>query len=80
MAVVVALLAAVLISVGSSGHHTGNGCVDVTFPIAIGGQEIYECGSKARALCRSTASSDRSSAIADRAIAAQCRKAGLALR
>jgi hypothetical protein len=77
VAVVVALLAAVLISIGSGGHRTANGCVDVTFPIAIGGQEIYECGDRARALCRSASAASGSNAVADRAIATQCRKVGL---
>lgn len=77
LAGVAALLAAVVISIGSSGHQTGNGCVDVTFPVAIGGQEIYECGARAQALCASVNASAGRSAIEDRAVAAQCRKAGL---
>ena len=74
---VAALVVAVVISIGASGHRTGNGCVDVTFPIAIGGQELYECGAKARELCASAASSAGLSAVEDRAVAVQCRKAGL---
>jgi hypothetical protein len=77
LAGVAALVVAVVISIGASGHRTGNGCVDVTFPIAIGGQEIYECGAKARELCASTGRSGGLSAVEDRAVAVQCRKAGL---
>jgi hypothetical protein len=77
LAVVAALAVVVVISIGSSGRHTGNGCVDVTFPIAIGGQEIYECGSHARALCASVGSTSSLSSVEDRAVATQCRKAGL---
>ncbi len=77
LAVVAALVVVVVISIGSSGHRTGHGCVDVKFAIAIGGQEIYECGAQARALCASTAASAGLSAVEDRAVAEQCRKAGL---
>jgi hypothetical protein len=77
LAGVAVLVVAVVISIGSSGHRTGNGCVDVTFPIAIGGQELYECGTNARELCASAGSSAGLSAVEDRAVAVQCRKAGL---
>jgi hypothetical protein len=77
LAGVAVLVVAVAISIGASGRRTGNGCVDVTFPIAIGGQELYECGATARALCASAGSSAGLSAVEDRAVAVQCRKAGL---
>jgi hypothetical protein len=77
LAGVAALVVAVVISIGSTAHRTGNGCVDVTFPIAIGGQELYECGSKARELCASAGASAGLSPVEDRAVATQCRKAGL---
>ena len=77
LAAVAALVVVLVISLGSSGRHTGNGCVDVTFPIAIGGQELYECGSRARALCASAGGSTGPSTVEDRAVAVQCRKAGL---
>jgi hypothetical protein len=77
LAVVAALVVAVVISIGSSGHKTAGGCVDVKFPIAIGGQEIYECGAQARELCASAGASAGLSAVEDHAVAEQCRKAGL---
>ena len=77
LAVVAALVVVVVISIGSSGHRTANGCVDVKFPVAIGGQEIYECGAQARELCASAGTSAGLSAVEDRAVAEQCRKAGL---
>jgi hypothetical protein len=80
LAVVAALAVVVAISIGSSGRRTANGCVDVTFPIAIGGQEIYECGTRAQSLCTSVGTSGGLSAVEDRAIAVQCRKAGLKVR
>jgi hypothetical protein len=77
LAVVAALVVAVLISIGSSGHKTAIGCVDVKFPIAIGGQELCECGARAAELCASAGPSVGLSAVEDRAVAAECRKAGL---
>jgi hypothetical protein len=77
LAVVAALAVVVAISIGSSGRSTGNGCVDVTFPIAIGGQEIYQCGGRAHTLCASVGATAGLNAVEDRAIAEQCRKAGL---
>jgi hypothetical protein len=77
LATVAAVIVAVVISIGSAGHHTGNGCVDVKFPITIGGEEIYECGAKARALCQDVSKADGLATVSGRAVAAQCRKAGL---
>jgi len=77
LATVAAVIVAVAISIGSAGHHTGNGCVDVKFPITIGGEEIYECGAKARALCQDASKADGLATVSGRAVAAQCRKAGL---
>ncbi len=77
LAAVAALAVIVAISLASSGHHTGNGCIDVKFPIAIGGQELYECGSGARTLCAAAGADGGASPVEERAIAAQCRKAGL---
>jgi hypothetical protein len=79
LAAAAALVVVVVISLGSTGHRTANGCVDVKFPIAIGGEEIYECGTAARELCATVVATPASNAVEDRAIAAQCRVAGLPL-
>jgi hypothetical protein len=73
----VALVAVVVISLSSSGHTSANGCVDVALPYSTGGAEIYRCGDSARAMCRSVGVSGGLNGSAGRAVAAECRKAGL---
>jgi len=77
LAAVAALAAIVAVSIGSGGHVSANGCVDVTIPYSLGGQEIYECGARARALCDSVGSPGGYTGAAGRAVATQCRRAGL---
>ena len=77
LATVAALLVAVVISIASAGHTTGNGCIDVTIPYSIGGQEFYHCGSAARAMCREVGAPNGFNEAAGRAVAAECRKVGL---
>jgi hypothetical protein len=77
LGVVAVLVAIVAISIGSTGHRTANGCIDVKFPIAIGGQELYQCGAGARTLCSTSGAASGPNSVEDRAIADQCRKAGL---
>ncbi len=72
---VVALVVA--ISIGSSGHSNGNGCVDVTVAGPIGGEEIYQCGAKARSLCASVNHPGGFVGAPGRDIANACRKVGL---
>jgi hypothetical protein len=72
-----ALAVAVVIAVTSTGHQSGHGCVDVTIPYSIGGQEFYRCGAAARAMCAQVGVSGGYSGGPARAVATQCRKAGL---
>jgi hypothetical protein len=74
---VLALTVAIVVSIGTAEHKTANGCVEVKFPTTIGGAELYRCGAQARELCRSVRSTARSGDVEGKAIAAQCRKAGL---
>lgn len=77
LSTVAALAVVVVIAVLSAGHSTGNGCVDVNIPYSIGGQEIYRCGSAARKMCRSVGTPGGYTQAAGRAVATECRKAGL---
>jgi hypothetical protein len=77
LAAVAVVIVAVVISIGTAGHRTGNGCIDVKFPITIGGAEIYQCGAQARTLCAGAGTAAGSTSVSDRAVATQCRKAGL---
>ena len=79
VAVAVAIAVAITISVDGQQHTSHAGCIDVSAATAIGGSELYRCGSQARALCTTPTPAGRSkdflafrSALAD-----ACRKAGL---
>ena len=76
-ALVAALIVVVAIAVATAGHSSGNGCIDVTIPYSIGGQEFYRCGAAARRTCSSVGTPGGFVARAGRAVAAECRKAGL---
>ena len=76
-AVLVALIAIIVISVSSGGHVSGNGCVDVALPYSTGGAELYRCGPDARAMCAAAGRPTGYTGAAGRAVATQCRKAGL---
>jgi hypothetical protein len=79
LATVAAIAVAVVIAVGSAGHRSANGCVDVTIPYSIGGQEFYKCGAAARALCAEVGAPGGFTGSPGRAIAAECRKARVAV-
>jgi hypothetical protein len=76
-ALTTALVILAVIALTTTGHQTGNGCVDVTIPYALGGQEFYKCGNAARTFCVSSGKPGGFTGTAGQAIAVQCRKAGL---
>jgi hypothetical protein len=77
VAVVAALAVALVISLGTAGRSSANGCIYATIPGAVGAQEVYQCGAVARSTCRSAATPGAFTADAARAVAAECRKAKL---
>lgn len=77
LAAVVALAAAVAIAVATSGHSTGNGCIDVNIPYSVGGQEVYRCGAAAKAMCAAVDTPGGFGGAAGRTVAAECRKVSL---
>src|SRR5438067_1207983 len=72
-----ALAAVVVVALLVSGHSTGGGCIDVTIPYSIGGQEFYQCGATARRTCRSVGQPGGFVGRAGRAVAVECRKTHL---
>lgn len=74
---VAALAVAVVLAVSTSGHSTSHGCIDVTIPYSVGGQEFYRCGAGARAMCARVGVSGGYTGRAGQAVAEQCRRAGL---
>jgi hypothetical protein len=74
---VAALVIVVAISFTSVQKTSGHGCVDVSAATAIGGSELYRCGSEARALCTAPAGPGRENLAFRRALANACRQAGL---
>jgi hypothetical protein len=72
-----ALAIAVVISLSTSGHKSGHGCVDVAVAYSTGGSEIYRCGDAAKVLCRSVDVPGGYTGQTGRQVAVQCRKAGL---
>jgi hypothetical protein len=78
-AVAAALLAAVAVSFFVVGGHTRRGCIAATVPYSIGGQAINACGQPARTICHEVGTALGFSGAAGRAVASQCRRAGLAV-
>jgi len=77
LAVVAALAVVLVVAIATAGRSSGHGCIYATVPGAVGAQEIYQCGTQARATCRSAAAPGAFSGQAARVIEDQCRKAGL---
>ena len=77
LASVAILVVILLVAVSSGGRSSSGGCVDVTIPYSLGGQEIYACGVQARSMCASVDNPRGFTGAAGRAVASQCRKAGL---
>jgi hypothetical protein len=77
LGLVAAGVVALVISLASGGRSSGNGCVDVTAQYVTGGTELYRCGPEARSLCASVGVGGGPGTALSRAIATECRKAGL---
>jgi hypothetical protein len=74
---VAVLAVVVVIALVSSSHATGKGCVHVNLPYSTGGQEFFECGTRAKAMCAEVGAPGGYSGAAAQAVATQCRRAGL---
>jgi hypothetical protein len=76
-ALTLALAIVAVIAITTSGRSSGKGCVSVTIPYSLGGQEIYKCGQAARTFCVTSGRPGGFTGAAGQAVAVQCRKAGL---
>jgi hypothetical protein len=77
LAAVAVVAVAIVIALATSGQTSGGGCVHVTYPGVIGAQQIDECGTGARILCRDLGTAGGFTGPAVPQVAAACRKAGL---
>jgi hypothetical protein len=77
LSVVTAVIVGLVISLAVPGHHTSKGCIDYTLAYATGGENFYRCGSSARATCAEAGAPGGLTGGAARAVATECRKAGL---
>jgi hypothetical protein len=74
----VAALAVVLaISLSTAEPRSANGCISVGLSYATGGQRLSRCGAGARAFCAEAGVAGGITGTTGRAVATQCRKAGL---
>ena len=79
LAVVAAIAVVLVISFASSAPSSKSGCIYATIPAATGAEQIHQCGAVARSTCASALSPGAFAAQAAQTVAAECRKAGLAV-
>jgi ABC-type nickel/cobalt efflux system permease component RcnA len=72
-----ALAVVLVISFSTAGRQSANGCINVALSYSTGGAQIFRCGAGARALCEQVDRPGGLSGVTGRAVAVQCRKAGL---
>lgn len=77
LGLVAALALALVISLSTTGHQSGHGCVSVGLTYSTGGQQVFRCGASARALCSQAGVPGGITGSTGRAVATECRKAGL---
>jgi hypothetical protein len=77
LGVVAVAAVALVISFATGGRTSGHGCVHVTVAYVTGATEIDRCGAEARALCVSVGAAGGQNGALGRAVAGECRKAGL---
>ena len=77
LAALVVLALVLIVSVGSGGQSSGNGCIYATIPGPVGAQQVSECGAQARDTCLTARTPGSFTPQAERVITAQCRRAGL---
>jgi len=79
LGVVAALAVVLVISFVSSGPSSGHGCIYANIPGAVGAEQVHECGDTARHTCQTVNAPGAYTPEAAQTIAAECRKAGLAV-
>jgi hypothetical protein len=79
LATVAVIVVAVVVALATAGKTSSHGCIYLTIPAATGAQDISECGATARSTCATVRTPGAFTAPAANAIAAECRKARLAV-
>jgi hypothetical protein len=77
---VVAMVAIAVFSLSSREGHSGHGCLDFTYSMAMGGEPFHECGPKARTTCSSPPKLGKLANSLLGQLPAECHKAGLPYR
>jgi hypothetical protein len=77
LAILLAFAVVLIVALGTAGKRSGHGCISVALAYSTGGAQIYRCGSSARAMCASVGQPGGSVGATARALATECRKAGL---
>jgi hypothetical protein len=77
LATVAAVVIALIISLGTAGKSSANGCIYATIPGPVGAAQVDQCGAAARSTCATVFAPGAYAPGAARTIAAECRKAGL---
>jgi hypothetical protein len=76
-AVLAALAIVIGISLSKATPASGHGCVSVGLSYSTGGEQVYHCGAAARAMCSGVGHAGGTTGVSARAVARECRKAGL---
>lgn len=71
------LLVVVALALTSAERQSGHGCVSVGLAYSTGGDKVFRCGAGARALCAGVNAPNGVRGASGRALAGECRKAGL---
>jgi hypothetical protein len=79
LAGVAALTVALVIALATNAAPARKGCIDVTIAYVVGAQELKHCGAEARTLCLQAGVPGGFAPESARAVAAACRKAGIAV-
>ncbi|MGB9185835.1 MAG: hypothetical protein WCB67_17415 [Solirubrobacteraceae bacterium] len=79
LAVVAALAVVLIISLTSAERQSGHGCISVGLAYSTGGDKLYRCGATARSMCAGANTPNGIRGASARALATECRKAGLAV-
>ena len=74
---IAALALVLVISFATAGPSSKSGCIYATIPADTGATQINQCGAAARQTCASVEAPGAFTPQAARAIATECRKAGL---
>lgn len=77
MTIVAALAVVLVLSLVSGENHSRRGCISVGLAYSTGGETINRCGEVARSMCAGANQRGGITGASGRALATECRKAGL---